>query len=343
MNNRFSGIDLVKTVAIIGVIIIHVTGPKFYLYDVGSSSWLFILIFASLMRASVPLFLMCSGALLLNPEKEMPLKKLYLKNILRIVVAMLFWGMIYKISHLLEAGNVSVGSLWHAFKEILLFNQEYHFYYMHMIILVYIFLPITRLIVKYATKQILEYILAVWFVLGIVYNTLWPFMPVESIGGMVSQWQINLTYCSVGYGILGYYLKTYPQKNSINIISALLGFCIIFFGTYIMSLKTGILNETFLTGTTIGCALLAFGIYGLCLNNANKLSRFNKITESISKASFCIYIIHVLFLNTAMYHGWAGLFVSFHSVLAYVVLIFTLSYITYLILSKIPIVNKWLI
>ena len=82
-------IDLVKTLAIIGVIFIHTCSPGFQ-RPVGSVGFLTTLFYGSIVRASVPLFFMCSGALLLDPGRELTMKKLWLRNILRIVIAMLF-------------------------------------------------------------------------------------------------------------------------------------------------------------------------------------------------------------------------------------------------------------
>ena len=66
---RNKGIDLTKSIAILCVLFIH-AGSAFYAFPVASSAWNTLLAYGSLVRAGVPLFLMCSGALLLNTEKK---------------------------------------------------------------------------------------------------------------------------------------------------------------------------------------------------------------------------------------------------------------------------------
>ena len=97
---RDTSIDLIKIVAIIGVLAVHTCAGGFT-YAIGSQNWMGSLFWGSLTRASVPLFFMCSGALLLNPNKELSLKKLFSKNILRILIALFFWAAAYKLFHLL--------------------------------------------------------------------------------------------------------------------------------------------------------------------------------------------------------------------------------------------------
>ena len=89
---RNQAVDLVKTVAICAVIVTHVTAPAFGMGDVGSAPWLTALFWASVSHASVPLFLMASGALLLDPGRELTLRKLYTKNFPRLLIALLFWA-----------------------------------------------------------------------------------------------------------------------------------------------------------------------------------------------------------------------------------------------------------
>ena len=71
-DKRDRSIDLLKTLAIFGVLTIH-TCTLGYQHPVGSFSWLSTVFWGSVVRASVPIFLMCSGALLLHPDHALPL------------------------------------------------------------------------------------------------------------------------------------------------------------------------------------------------------------------------------------------------------------------------------
>ena len=107
---RNKGIDLTKSIAILCVLFIH-AGSGFYAYPVASTDWNTLLVYGSLVRAGVPLFLMCSGALLLDPNKPFSLKKLYCHNLPRIAVAMVFWAILYKLWHLYEQNSLSAPAI----------------------------------------------------------------------------------------------------------------------------------------------------------------------------------------------------------------------------------------
>lgn len=65
------------------------------------------LFWASVSHASVPLFLMASGALLLDPGRELTLRKLYTKNFPRLLIALLFWAVCYKLFIMVLFGGVT--------------------------------------------------------------------------------------------------------------------------------------------------------------------------------------------------------------------------------------------
>ncbi|HQC35965.1 MAG TPA: acyltransferase family protein, partial [Bacillota bacterium] len=141
-------------------------------YSPGASGWTAFLFWGSLSRAGVPLFLMCSGALMLDPEKDPGLKKLWSKNILRLFAALFFWAFCYGLFHLFRTGNLNAPSLVGLLKDVLFFRHEQHMYYLHIMLLVYAFLPVTRAFAARAERSQLLYFLCIWFLLGIVFPTL---------------------------------------------------------------------------------------------------------------------------------------------------------------------------
>lgn len=338
---RDIGIDLLKILAIFGVIIIHTCN---YETAIASFDWTTNLFWRSLSGAAVPLFLMASGSMMLKTEKELTLKKLFFKNILRIVVAMVVWGIAYKAYHLIDAGDFTLFSLWHGIKEVFLFNQEFHFYYLHIILLVYAFLPITRIIIKSATKRQLEYLLLLWFLTGILYPTLKPFYPFNLFKGMVGEWAQNMTYTSIGYGILGYYLKRYKMPKWTELLFIISGFLIIFSGTYFMSCKMGYLYEHFLSGMGVGACFLTAGVFSL-VNRVEKLpEKCEKTVSWVSKSTFCIYLVHMIVMYEMKRYGITLDGVSYIiSIPAVAFINMAISSVIYLILSQIPVLKKWIV
>lgn len=340
---RNTAVDFIKAIAILGVIMIHVSSGSLTQNTVGTFEWTSGLFWGALFRASVPLFLMASGAIMLEPSKTFSLKKLYLHNIARIVVAMLVWGFAYKIYHLLEDSQLSLDMLWYSAKRLLLFDQEFHFYYIHMILIVYVFLPVTRFFVEKADKKLIQYTLIVWVMLAIIFPTLRNFSPFNLFSGMTGQWIINMTYSSIGYGVLGYYMKKYPLTLRTALLCLISGFFIIFGGTFYMSQKLGVLNEIFLQGTSVGVCVFAIGIFAVSKFVKVKGS-LQKMAVYISKASFCVYLSHMFILYIFQKFILAELAISSVILIPICsIIILLVCLIIYAIISKIPVLSKWIV
>lgn len=343
---RDASIDFIKVIAIIGVVTIH-TCIGGYSYPIGSWNWGASLFWGSLTRASVPLFFMCSGVLLLDPHRELSLKKLYSKNILRVLTALFFWAILYKLFFLLTTGTFSRHTVFAAIEEVALFKQEDHLYYVHVILLVYVFLPITRAFVKAADEKLMKYALALWFVLGILFPTVKVFWPFSLLVGIPLQWMLNLTYASIGYGIFGYYLKHHNFKPTYYLIIGFVGFILTFGATWYGSARQGEFYQHFLEGMSCGVAFFAVGIFGICTTLTEKRNFSLKICRALSygsKASFCIFLVHAFLLKIFPSIGLTvTLFPCLLSIPFLAALNLAASLFIYWILSYVPILNKWVV
>lgn len=336
-------IDLIKTIAIIGVVTIHVCAAGFWTRT-ASMEWLQNLALRTAACSSVPLFLMASGALMLDRE-DISTKKIFTRSIPRFIACLFVYGMIYKLYDLRKCNDISLSTVVRSFKEIILFNQESHLYYLNIIVLVYVMLPVTRIFIKNASKKDIEYFLIFWFAVGIFYPTFREFWPFNRIGGIGLQYLMNMTYASCGYGILGYYLEKYPIKKQFGILSLVCGLFFSFFGTLHVSVINGNgLYTGFLEGMTLGVCLVAIGIYSLCVNvDFSSESKRTKFIVFVSRASYFIYLFHMLVLKIFKEHGmFVKISMPLISVPVAVLVICVLSTIGYLIISRIPVAKKWL-
>ncbi len=342
-SKRDYSIDFLKSIAIIGVIVIHTCS---YNYEIASLNWSSSVFLGSVVRASVPIFFMCSGALFLSPDQAFSTKKLFGKSLPRIIVAMLVWALFYKVFRLMVGGSLTLAHLAQGLKDVLLFNQEFHLYYLQILVMVYLFLPISRVLTQNASQKELKYLLLLWFAFGIIYPTVISFWPFNLLSGIAVQYKINMTYAAIGYGILGFYLKQYPLNNKKWYwVLSLSGFLFVFVGTYYMSAQNGLLYTGFLEGMSLGVALLAAGIFGLGSSITTPENEFlRKGMAFISKASFCIFLSHVFFIYLLRMNGLSvNILPTIISIPLITLLIFTCSLLLYPILTRIPIVNKWLI
>lgn len=338
---RNDTIDLIKTVAIFSVIAIHVSAP-YVAGDVAGKFWPLACFFRSLASGGVPLFLMASGALLLRPEKYMPLEKLYGKNMLRIVLALFFWAFLYRAAPL-YGGIHSPGELKDILGDLILFRHKDHLYYLHMIILVYAFLPLSRIVACHSTKNEMRYLLALWFFLGIFLPTIRSFYTLDGLGDIPLQWIMVFSYSAIGYTFMGYYLSVQKPPKNPYALGAALGLAIVFGGTFYFSRTLGQLEERFFEGMSTGVFLWSSGIFAL-LQHIRLSEKAKAFVLEISKSSFAIYLVHVLVLDYLKYFFPALERLSpLIGIPVMTAAVFAVSYILYKILSYIPVVRKWLI
>lgn len=78
MYNRIAYIDWLRSIACFAVVVLHVSGgQEWFSAKEVSFEWTIFNLYDSLVRWCVPIFIMISGALFLNPEKEIGIHKLY--------------------------------------------------------------------------------------------------------------------------------------------------------------------------------------------------------------------------------------------------------------------------
>jgi surface polysaccharide O-acyltransferase-like enzyme len=87
-------VDLIRTVAMVAVILLHAANDLTiqHLDQLEIYRWLTVDVYQSAGRMGVPLFLMLTGALLLQPSKKDTLSVFFKKRWARIGIPFLFWG-----------------------------------------------------------------------------------------------------------------------------------------------------------------------------------------------------------------------------------------------------------
>ena len=129
--------DILRVVSMIMVITIHVSNVYSRSFGViGNKSFLVSLVFNTCARVSVPIFLMISGALLL--DREFNLKK-YLKRLFKFIVLIVVWDIVYLVWEYLYLG-VTYDNLY----KLLLEPYRAHLWFLYTILILYALQPILR-------------------------------------------------------------------------------------------------------------------------------------------------------------------------------------------------------
>ncbi|MBO6011371.1 MAG: acyltransferase family protein [Oscillospiraceae bacterium] len=333
---RKDGIDLIKTVAIFCVIVIHAAAPG---YTRAGFDFYAAVFWGGVTHMAVPLFFMCTRALLLDAERDLSPAAFFNKNFLRLLMALFFWAAAYKFAHLAVGGELCGAAAVNALKELVLFRHEPHLYYLHIMLLLYAFIPVLRVLTGRAGRGMLLWLLALWALTGIIYPTLRPFRPFTLLTGIPAQWALNQAWGSFGYALLGHFLMKYPMKRSLGAVLFAAGFAVTFGGTLIMS-RNG-LYEGFLEGMSVGVALQAAGCFAL-LHGA-RLRRTGLI-RFVSRASFCVYLVHIFVIYAAAKLDWSVLLLPcIVSIPLAALAVLAVSCGIWAVLSRVPFVKDYLV
>ena len=79
LNQRKNYFDLLRVISSFAVVVIHVTSAAMNTTEVSSQTYMANALLNSIMRWAVPVFFMISGALFLDPKREVTTKKLFTK------------------------------------------------------------------------------------------------------------------------------------------------------------------------------------------------------------------------------------------------------------------------
>lgn len=337
--------DYLRIAAIIAIVFLHSSSQNWYTTDITSPYWQAFNVFDSLTRWGVPIFIMISGALFLN--KEQPLKKIYRKNIIRILLLIFVWTLIY--------------ALWQFFANNSSLSEEFiissiigpnYLWFLYMLIGLYIITPLLRKIVIH--KKLLNYFLLLSLFFAFLIPQLIAIINLKfgTIGTIledkVEKTNFFFTLGYSGYFALGYYLNKYPIKKNTKIaiyltgaMSAILTIIL----TSRLSNLTGKANPLFYNFLTINVAATSIAIFVFFKNHIkSKLSTFQKrkTIQLLSRCSLGVYLIHIIVLESLDKIFGLNSF-SFNPILAVPLLsllVLLISYPISIVLYKIPIIGN---
>lgn len=283
MKSRSFEADIIRSFAILFVVINH----NFVFTHVSSVSNIIHILIFSIIKTSVPLFVMLSGALLLKRKEKNSI--FFKKRLKKVVIPWVLWTFIFIIINYVT--NTNTFSSPGEFLAVLYQTFFSQFWFIPMIVGLYFLTPIWKIVVQKGEKNILLYFISLWFIFTSFFPSIHPNVtfPIEPQGLFM---QI-LSYS--GYYILGYIIINKiltPIKNSILIIISVLCLCInyldyMFFNS---SIKTFSYFNT-------PIFVLSICIFMLVLQSEiNK--KFNDNTKNlitkICKVSFSIYIYYIM-------------------------------------------------
>lgn len=300
--------DALRVFAAVSVVLLHAAARSWDKHGLDFGAAIF---FDAAVRYSVPVFVMLSGRFFLDPEREMPLDKLFRKHILRLLPLLLFWALIYAfLNHVflpfLQGEEVSWRSLWSV--AIL---GDYHLWYLLMILGLYLATPVLRLVAQ--NRRVMWYYLALWALFGVCGRMISTFPGCSALKTLLTdRAHLNFFYGYTGYFLLGYALHIEPLAPRREKLLRLLwpaGFLCIAAATAFASLRSGKHVERYMSNFSVFVLLEAVGVFvsfdrSPALDKLTQRPLFAKALRLLVPLTLGVYLVHpaVLSLCTRFLH-----------------------------------------
>ena len=329
-DNRIVWLDVIRCVAMIMVIGVHCIDP-FYISPTMRAipeytHW--AAIYGSLLRPSVPLFVMMTGLLLL-PVKKQPLGRFYKKRIYRVLFPFLIWSVLYSmfpwVTGVLGLPKEIIGdffcytqgqesqSLIDSLKDVAMipFNfshKENHMWYIYLLIGLYLYMPFFSAWIENADRKTKRAFLLIWIIsLFIPYLKEYVANCLFERSGYVfgtDTWnEFGLFYYFAGFNgylLLGHYVK---KGNDWSLMKTFI-LCILMFAVGYYITYTGFSTtasnpnatetemELFFTFCSPNVLLMTLATFLLLQKVVITNSTVIKVLANMTQCGFGIYMVH---------------------------------------------------
>jgi surface polysaccharide O-acyltransferase-like enzyme len=313
-----------------------------------ASYWWTATIYKFLALSCVPLFVMLSGALLLQPSKvKEPITVFLRKRAKRIGLAFAFWSAVYIAwGFFVNQIPVTFYNVIEGTVKSLLTGPWYHFWFLYLIVGLYLITPILRAVVAYRDQNLLRYLILLWFV-GVAVVPLLQLLTGYSLNNTVfvfGGW--------IGYFVLGTYLQKIRARSSMLYGLFFLGLIWTIASTWYLQflvhpLEQGYFFFDYLTANVIVASVALFMI----------LSRFNadwpgsnhprtsRVVHAISENTLPIYLFHIIILES-LQRGFFGFKLSLTMINPVIgvpfiaIVTFVITFGLILLMKKVPVLKK---
>lgn len=204
--NRIAYLDGLRVVSTLAVVLLHVSAQYWGTETISSPSWLTATLYDGIVRWCVPVFVMISGALLLDPDRSV--KQAW--RIKRVLIPLVIWSGVYAfVEH-------ALGTSWVDTLRSFL-TGHYHLWYIYMLIGLYLILPLLKKISE--NERLESYFLLLVFIFNFVIPQAREIlrMAAPTLGGLMEvisgKMSLQFVLGYSGYFVLGHWLHNRKISN----------------------------------------------------------------------------------------------------------------------------------
>ena len=307
-SKRIYSYDVIRVIAILAVVLIHAATNFVSRYPAGGTAFAVGNLADSIAHLGVPLFVMLSGALMLNEEREVSAGQM-IRAAIRILVLLYIWSFFYAAGYrilypLLTHRAVSLREFASAF----VFGH-YHMWYLFMLVGLYLITPILRAFVKKKNADLVLY----FILLSVLFRFLIPPLSAllnrfTSFGDILTAYadtyEMGFVSPYAAYYLLGWYMTNVEiPKAARRWIYVLGGAGLLFtvLGSQFLTTYTQRVFEVFYSCKSLNIFAYSAAAF-LFLNrrlSENESPRFAGSFAALAKRTFGVYLLHPLLLKLA--------------------------------------------
>jgi len=347
--SRNTAFDILRIIAAFSVVMLHASSRYIMMSDVNDATFTAANFYDSINRFGVPVFVMISGALFINPNRENDVKRLWMHNILRLLVVYFLWCYVYYIFQSIYLWKFD---FWHQNIMRTVKGIAYatdHLWFLGMLVGLYALSPVINSWIRNASKQNIEYFLFLVVVFQVIRTTITILLNSSLVSRFSEIFTVAELSGYLGYFVFGYYLSNFevPKKLRYAIYGSIpLAVAINYLVSWKMSINQNGYNPGIYDSFGLFTFLEAIALFMLVVNLCRKRNvkpSASKVLKAFSKDTFGVYLMHVMILDYIYYEGYLSL--ALPSVLWEIpvaILIFIVSMCISALLRRIPYVGRYL-
>lgn len=342
VRKRKTYLDILKILACIAVIVMHLCVTK----NGNLLNWSIFKIFNTVGNFAVPIFVMVSGALLLDKNKKIDYKDIYLKYIPRLLISLIIINVIIYLTNNIIDHTFSFKGLFLSVVNVFLVKTPVPYWYIFMLIGLYAITPMLKSWINNTEEKNIKYFLILFIVYKIIIHT---FVSIPGLN-IISKFSLFCSSIDIpisgyfGYYIFGYYLNQLDLSKIKSCYSWLSLFSVTII-TCCLELLFSLVFHEYTNAYTIFSEVFSINIFLIAtmLFISCKItfkSDNNKIIKNIASKTYGIYLFHVLGIQLLGKIG-IGSSNAFIHVIGSASIVFIFSYICTYLIQKIPYVGKY--
>ena len=339
---RDNSLSYMRVFAALAIVILHVFQYVIEGFNIMGTDKIASISIRNSTLWAVPIFVLVSGALLLDDSREITYGRLFRRYILRIAVVLVCTLFIYElVDAIIYKDTIDMHFFLKGLKNLFFGTGWKPLWYLYMLLAIYLMLPIYRLAAKSMSAKDSRYLIIVLFIFQSVFSCVEKFTSRKS-GFYICVYTVYTLYFFAGHAIYKGHIrfKTIPAailliiSSVANVILTIMSFKLGLKGVY------GAMNN-YASSIVVVQSLCLFSL--LLKHRSEKTGILGRALLAVDKVTLGIYLVHLIILRVVIYSmKWNpfkyGIYMTF--LLAFG--IFVVSFIIARVLHMIPLVKRFI-